>query len=96
MKKSKKSQRIFFFKRLIKLFCLQRRCRSTAPEGPAGQGGGISLANTNIPLSQPMPGLAIPTYLKISKIAEETKVSFGIYLYLFYKHDLKINICFIS
>lgn len=54
---------------------ISRRCRSTAPEGPAGQSGEISLANTNIPLSQPMPGLAIPTYLKISKTADETKVT---------------------
>jgi len=52
---------------------VSRRCRSTAP-GPPGDGGGLAAAR-EVCLSKPMPGLAIPSYIKASKQQDETKVT---------------------
>eukprot|EP00088_Acartia_fossae_P048792 TRINITY_DN5332_c0_g1_i2.p1 TRINITY_DN5332_c0_g1~~TRINITY_DN5332_c0_g1_i2.p1 ORF type:complete len:536 (+),score=138.62 TRINITY_DN5332_c0_g1_i2:41-1648(+) len=51
-----------------------RRCRSTGPSSSGGglEGGGLP---RDAPLSSPMPGLAVPTYIKSNNYSDETQVT---------------------
>ena len=65
-------------KRSSRVSILFRRCRSTsATSGPPPTTSldGVGGLAREVPLSKPMPGLPIASYIETSKQEEETKVS---------------------